>query len=280
MYWSFRDLLRGDLRWKLKIAGRIFLSLARAPFRGIAALDRGIRWFEPWGILLAVIGLALSLVAFTVDYLDRVEERTVRAWQLLTTKAPGNSGKKEALEYLNKREGFFCGDNDCLVTLKDPTRLIGIDLSVTEGQSGAYLAGADLSTAVMTRANLSWANLHEADLSGAELPGAFLSSANLRRADLSGAFLYEVDLSKAYLPEADLRRANLFGADLRGAYLNNAHLSEAVLIGADLSETDLSGVRVLGQSQLDQACSDGGTKVPEGLKPPVRKCSESSSKPR
>ena len=57
------------------------------------------------------------------------------------------------------------------------------------------------------RANLSGANLRDADLSGANLRGANLRGANLRDADLSGA--------------------NLYGANLRDANLYKAKLSDA-----------------------------------------------------
>ena len=52
------------------------------------------------------------MVAFWIDYADRVDQRTVRAWQLLTTPAPGKSGKREAL-------GLWCRDDDCFLTLKE-----------------------------------------------------------------------------------------------------------------------------------------------------------------
>jgi hypothetical protein len=57
----------------------------------------------------------------------------------------------------------------------------------------------------LSGANLSDANLRDADLSGANLRGANLSDANLSGADLSGA----------NLSDANLRGANLSGADLR-----------------------------------------------------------------
>ena len=59
------------------------------------------------------------------------------------------------------------------------------------------------------RADLSKANLREADLRGADLSGANLSGADLRWANLSGA-----NLSRADLRWADLSRADLRGADL------------------------------------------------------------------
>ena len=101
--------------------------------------------------------VTLSRGAFWFDYSDKVEERTVRAWQLLTTKAPGNSGKKAALQYLNSKYGW------CLLrACKRRVPLIGIDLSIDGDNTGAYLLGVDLRDANLLRANLSGADLHEA----------------------------------------------------------------------------------------------------------------------
>ena len=94
-----------------------------------------------------------------------------------------------------------------------------------------------------TRADLSGANLYEANLSGAKLYeanlyGANLSGANLSRTDLSGA-----NLSGANLYEANLSGANLSGANLYGANLSRANLSGANLSGANLYGANLSGAR-------------------------------------
>jgi hypothetical protein len=63
----------------------------------------------------------------------------------------------------------------------------------------------------------------------------------------------------------DLYRANLSGQWLRGADLRNADVRDANLIGADLSGANLSAVRSLTQTQLDEACGNASTKLPEGL---------------
>ncbi len=101
-------------------------------------------------------------------------------------------------------------------------------------------AGADLSMA-----NLSRANLHGANLSRANLYGANLYGANLSRANLYGANLYGADLSRANLHGANLSRANLYGADLSmadlyGANLYGANLSRANLHGANLSRAKIA----------------------------------------
>jgi uncharacterized protein YjbI with pentapeptide repeats len=106
--------------------------------------------------------------------------------------------------------------------------------------------------------DLTGINLH-----GANLKGALLAKTNLSNADLSGAYL-----TGASLTGANLGLANLTGADLSGAYLT----------GANLTGADLRGAKNLTQMQLDQACGDAHTKLPEGLTikpcpppaPPVR----------
>jgi hypothetical protein len=117
--------------------------------------------------------------------------------------------------------------------------------------SGQWLVRQDLRKADLSGANLSRANLSGgAKLSGAKLSGANLSGATLSDANLSGA---------------DLSGANLSVAILRGAFLSGADLSGAILRGAFLSDANLSGTENLTQTQLDEACGNSNTKLPEGL---------------
>jgi hypothetical protein len=108
----------------------------------------------------------------------------------------------------------------------------------------ADLSGADLREANLSRAYLGGADLREAILSGADLSGANLSEAILSRADLSGAYLNGAILSGANLSGADLREAILSGAYLNGAILSGANLSGADLREAILSGTDLNGANL------------------------------------
>jgi len=101
-----------------------------------------------------------------------------------------------------------------------------------------YAAGArtfqraDLSGANLSEADLRWADLSWANLRGADLRWANLSGANLRGADLSWANLSEANLRGANLREADLSWANLRGANLREADLSWANLRGAKNIDA------------------------------------------------
>ena len=122
------------------------------------------------------------------------------------------------------------------------------------------LGQADLGLANLRDANLSGANLSEAYLFNADLRFATLDSANLRDANLGGANLSIAKLRGASLAGAWLFNANLSGADLRLAKLRDADLSDANLSGANLS-----GAENLTQAQLDKACGNAGTKLPEGI---------------
>ena len=162
--------------------------------------------------------------------------------------------------------------------------LRGADLDSADLNS-AYLSGAYLSGANLLGANLSGANLTSAKLSRVDLTGANLSGANLGLADLNGAYLSSANLSGANLGGANLTGADLSGANLRGANLRGANLSGAYPIGADLTGANLRGADLTGahlrgatlrgailrgaknliQTQLDEACGNSETELPEGL---------------
>ena len=95
---------------------------------------------------------------------------------------------------------------------------------------------ANLSSANLSTANLSYANLSSANLSYADLSSANLSSANLRYANLSYANLSHANLRYANLSYANLSHANLSYADLSSADLSYANLSSAKLKPIDAKE--------------------------------------------
>jgi uncharacterized protein YjbI with pentapeptide repeats len=102
---------------------------------------------------------------------------------------------------------------------------------------------AELSEADLSQANLSGTDLRKADLSRANLSGADLSGANLSGANLGGT-----DHSGANLREADLSGANLGGAVLTGANLSGADLQAAILVNTDLTGADLTACHIHGIS--------------------------------
>ncbi len=141
-------------------------------------------------------------------------------------------------------------------TSLNKANLTGADLSYAD-LTGADLIGAILSGAKLTFANLSRAqmnyysdrddgtsitDLHEADLSGANLSDADMRSAILYGANLNGANLKNAKLSDANLYNADLIKSNLTGADLTGANLSLADLVETNFSGATITGCRIYGI--------------------------------------
>lgn len=122
--------------------------------------------------------------------------------------------------------------------------------------SRANLWEANLSRSYLLLANLSGADLRQANVSMAFLNGANLSGADLRKANLSGANLIAAHLSEADLREAYFLEARFFEADLRNANLSRAFLNGADLNGADLRKANLSGAD-LSNARLHKAKLSG-----------------------
>jgi uncharacterized protein YjbI with pentapeptide repeats len=145
----------------------------------------------------------------------------------------------------------------------------------------AELTKADLSRAALLGANLTRCYLKEATWTDATLQSANLRGADLQGADLSHAALQGADLSPATVPgsppgllpktptnltDADLRKAALQDADLSSAVLRNTSLTNADLTNTNLSDADLSEARGWTTEQLAAARSLEGATMPDGQK--------------
>ena len=124
----------------------------------------------------------------------------------------------------------------------------------------AHVKGAPLGSADLRYANADGAFLARANFNRANLQGADLLGANLVLADLFGA-----DLQGANLGLANLQEANLNNANLEGANLGLASLQGASVWGANLQGADLAGAKGVTQEQLDRACGDDETQLPDYL---------------
>jgi uncharacterized protein YjbI with pentapeptide repeats len=114
------------------------------------------------------------------------------------------------------------------------------------------------------------------DCPGCQLQGANLVNTCVKTKDLHGANFDGADATLMCMSYADFSGASFRGTDLSGANLAHARLDGADLTGArmtitSIKGTDLSRTKGLTQAQLDAACGDAQTKVPQGLTP--RTCS-------
>ena len=233
-------------QWVKRMQTRIFLTRAKV----YTCLRRLEKKGKAWrlGTLVRVVeflAVLIAFIAFCNELSYRHEERTARAWQLLITPASGNSGKGEALSYLNSRKVPLAGIDLTPPILAEQWKRIPKEERILVGRCTqfTYLREVELSEAVLVRATLVCADLQGADLRETRLIGAQLQGADLRRAKLQGA-----DLSGAQLQRANLM-AQLQGADLSGARLQGANLMEAQLQGADLRRARLQGANLM-EAQL------------------------------
>ncbi|MTJ08303.1 pentapeptide repeat-containing protein [Anabaena sp. UHCC 0204] len=119
--------------------------------------------------------------------------------------------------------------------------------------SRVLMSRSDLSRATLNKANLSYTRLFGANLSSTQLVGADLRNAILENASLTGADLSDTNLTEANLYAAQLGRVSAIGTQLAYANLTKtdwqgADLSEAFLDHANLSDANLSIARLTGVS--------------------------------
>jgi Pentapeptide repeats (8 copies) len=107
-------------------------------------------------------------------------------------------------------------------------------------------------------------NMHQASAGLANFQGADLSMAKLQKADLIMARLQGANLQGANLQKANLQKANLRGANLQKANLQGANLQ-----GANLQGVNFTAVTNLTQDQVNTACCDEDTQLPDGLTRPA-----------
>jgi uncharacterized protein YjbI with pentapeptide repeats len=162
----------------------------------------------------------------------------------------------------------------------DPRKWISavreLDLSSTDlrgtllSRDNRNLEGADISNSNLEGINWTGVSMHEAVFKGSCMAGAQLwasdmQEANFDDADLSGAYLTDADntlLRDATFRGTSLRCADI-AADLSGADLTGAHLEGARLKFPDEQAT-------LTKEQIEKACIDEHTILPENAKRPLR----------
>lgn len=103
------------------------------------------------------------------------------------------------------------------------------------------------------------------NLAGANLANQCVKRGNLEGTDFDGANLILMCMSYGDFRGASFARADLSGANLAHAVLDGANVSGAEMSATSLRGTDLRRTIGLSQHQLDQACGDTETKLPENM---------------
>lgn len=171
----------------------------------------------------------------------------------------------------------------------DGADLRGTDFTFTDLR-GSSFKKANLEKAKLIRTSLASSQLQEGnfvkaeayrgDFSDANAENAKFNNAEMQRATFENARLVGTDFSKAELGRADFEGATLTGAKFTMANLSRARFEGAKFTGPIDFENafllltrfegqDLSAATGLEQKQIDIACGDAKTKLPQGLTTPA-----------
>lgn len=111
----------------------------------------------------------------------------------------------------------------------------------------------------LKESSFNGARLTEAEFGPCLMPGVSFETAQMQRVTFRGTSLTKVSFDDAILDGAQF----LEGTDLSGASFKNTKLAGA----------NLSGARHLDQDQLDDACGDAATQLPDGGTLTIKTCS-------
>jgi uncharacterized protein YjbI with pentapeptide repeats len=143
----------------------------------------------------------------------------------------------------------------------------------------AKLVRTFLEGSQLKGANFNKVEAYRSDFSGVVAPGATFVNAEVQRASFKGANLQGVDFTKAELGRADFDDANLIGTTFTMANLSRARLNGAKFAGpvdfrdsflllTRIEGVDLAAATGLKQHQINLACGDEDTRLPQGLSRP------------
>ena len=163
------------------------------------------RGLEFVGLITAIIALVVGIFAWIEtrksnelarEAID--DSRIAQSWQIVTTRAPGSSGKKQALERLYASGEALQGvDLSCRTMggwddekqkCVSRTNLQDLTLAKTEGGTRANLSDVNFSHAYMGGATLTGADMELANFTVAFMGDATLTGANMWAEKLDSRF--------------------------------------------------------------------------------------------
>lgn len=226
-------------------------------------LEKWAEWLENWPVTrffasLAHFMLIAAIVTLWVDYNERRKQadllniqleqwgkerdfqsksRIFAAWQTINTEAPGNSGKREAVEFLSQLG----------------ITLIGIDLSCERNAGGWNSATLECARPVL---------LTHVDLHDDTMDGALMRQSKLQGVDFFGAELENVDFEMA-----DLSGAILSSADVTGTNFESANVSATKFTGEKRLLIEGNLIKGLTSEQINKAWAwrDQPPILPDGI---------------
>ena len=203
---------------------------------------------SPWipiGIVMLVLGTLVLLLGHVATYHGEFSPRNLLLdnYPNLGAILLGAVVTIAVVDSTSRRIQKGSAASETALSLGAPDRLLR-EAALARARAQGWVTDGTLRGAPLAGANLASMNLERADLRGANLQAANLTSTNLYRADLRGATLVESQCQNATLHLADLRQARLFRARLSEAQMSGADLRGASLVNAALDGADLENARM------------------------------------
>lgn len=233
-------------------------------------IARFARWFEPYGILIAVAALGVALMTLWVEIDLRRETLTALAEEANLRNDVVAAMREEKVlrdatltalgqEKLLREESLVALEQDKVLREAVLYGLL-IERIADAHENDAPYAGHVPILERLVRLNM---DLVDVDLTGLRFDvdeGLDVSGGALSRVNFRGSRLEDARFAGADLTRAEFRDANLRGADFGAATLHKARFRSADLKAASLRDADVSGAyfryaRGLTQQQLDSACA-------------------------
>lgn len=157
--------------------------------------------------VLSFVGVAATAWGIWLQYQSIEEERVARAWQSLSFPATGNSGKGEAIEYLNRR-----GE-----------RLVGINIGGTNKATGPFVDGLTLTDADLWRTIANYGQIENVDFHDVNLVWAKANNALITGSMVNTRFVWS-ELVSATIGLHSGSTASFFNSLMDGVNLHPDHV--------------------------------------------------------
>jgi uncharacterized protein YjbI with pentapeptide repeats len=142
-------------------------------------------------------------------------------------------------------------------------------LAQNAAQVARAQAGGDCPRCDLFQADLGNKALKGHDYAGARLGQSDMSLSVFNHTSFADADMRDVNGYGALFTDANFAGANMTNATMVGSYLEGANFRGARLSGVDFSGAEMDRAVGLSQAQLDEACGDGSTRLPRGLRLPA-----------
>lgn len=135
--------------------------------------------------------------------------------------------------------------------------------------AGSIAKNANFESVTASRTDFSRGNYQNSNFTKAEISRSNFSNSNLQNSEMSKADFSRVTFFNANLKGVNLSFSNISRANLTGVSIDeNVSLKGAYMYLTLIEDLDLSSLKGLEQWQIDMACGNGNTMLPDGLTQP------------